>query len=90
MQEIDPLIIKSSVLYTDSREAVLKESGDLIKPINDHIISTDFVKAEIGDLINKKVAGRQTDDEITIFKSVGLGVQDLFVANTIYNKYIED
>jgi len=88
MQEIDPLIIKSSAFYADSRESVLKESGDLIKPIHDHIISTDFVKAEIGDLINNKVTGRQTDDEITIFKSVGLGVQDLFVANAIYNKVV--
>jgi ornithine cyclodeaminase/alanine dehydrogenase-like protein (mu-crystallin family) len=90
MQEIDPLIIKSSVLYADSRESVLKESGDLIKPVRDRIFSKDIIKAEIGDLINNKVAGRQTDDEITIFKSVGLGVQDLFVANAIYNKYIED
>ncbi len=90
MQEIDPSIIKSAVLFTDSRESVLKESGDLIKPVNNHIISEDNIKGEIGDLINKKVSGRQNSDEITIFKSVGLGVQDLFAANAIYNKYIND
>jgi len=86
MQEIDPLIIKSSILFADSRDAVLKESGDLIKPINSGILSENIIKAEIGDLINNKVNGRQADDEITIFKSVGLGVQDLFIANAIYNK----
>lgn len=89
MQEIDPLIIKSGILYADSSEAVLKESGDLIKPINEGVFSENIIKAEIGDLINNQAKGRQTDNDITIFKSVGLGVQDLFVANAIYNKYIE-
>ncbi|MEA1875561.1 MAG: ornithine cyclodeaminase [Bacteroidota bacterium] len=89
MQEIDPQIIKSSILFADSKEAVLKESGDLIKPINDRIFSDDIIRSEIGDLINHKVMGRQKDDEISIFKSVGLGVQDLFVANAIYNKHVE-
>lgn len=88
MQEIDPQIIKASMLFADSKEAILKESGDLIKPINDGVFSDDIIKADIGDLINNKVAGRQTDDEISIFKSVGLGVQDLFVADAIYNKYV--
>lgn len=86
MQEIDPQIVKASLLFADSREAVLKESGDLIKPINDGVFSNDIIKAEIGDLINNKVTGRQTDSEISIFKSVGLGVQDLFVADAIYRK----
>ncbi len=90
MQEIDPLIIKQAALFVDSRESVLKESGDVIKPINDGVFSDNIIKAEIGDLINNKIPGRQNNDEITIFKSVGLGVQDLFVANAIYNKYIED
>lgn len=88
MQELDPLIIKSGKLFVDSSEAVLKESGDLIKPISRKVFSENIIKAEIGELIKNKVSGRQTDDEITIFKSVGLGVQDLFVANAIYNKYI--
>ncbi len=90
MQEIDPLIIKSGVLFVDSREAVLKESGDLIKPINEGVFSENIIKSEIGDLINNKVKGRNTDNDISIFKSVGLGVQDLFVANAVYNKFIEN
>jgi len=89
MQEIDPAIIKSGKLFVDSRESVLKESGDLIKPINENIFSPGIIKAEIGDLINKKAKGRQDNHEITIFKSVGLGVQDLFMANSIYEKYLQ-
>lgn len=87
MQEIDPKIIKSGKLFVDSRESVLKESGDLIKPISEHIFTDAVIEAEIGELINKKVGGRHDNNEITIFKSVGLGVQDLFIANAIFEKY---
>jgi len=87
MQEIDPQIIKESLLYVDSRTSVLKEAGDLLKPMNSKIFTHDVIKAEIGDLCNDKVSGRTIDKEITIFKSVGLGVQDLYVANEVYNKY---
>jgi len=88
MQELDPLIIKAGKLFVDSRQSVLKESGDLIKPIDEHIFTDRIIVAEIGELINEKTVGRQTDNEITIFKSVGLGVQDLFVANAIFEKFI--
>ena len=71
----------------DSRRTILKESGDLIKPIAEHIFMNRIIEAEIGELINKKTVGRHTDNEITIFKSVGLGVQDLFAANAIFEKF---
>ena len=88
MQEVDPAILISGRLFVDSWESVLKESGDLIKPIREHIFTDAVIEAEIGELINKKAKGRRDQDEITIFKSVGLGVQDLFMANMIYEKYL--
>ncbi len=87
MQELDPLLIKAGKLFVDSRESVLKESGDLIKPINEHIFTNAVIEGEMGELINEKADGRHDDNEITIFKSVGLGVQDLFMANAIFEKY---
>lgn len=89
MQEIDPEIIKSGNLFVDSKESVLKESGDLIKPINENIFNESVITGEIGELINNKINGRRDDKDITIFKSVGLGVQDLFMANMIYEKYLQ-
>jgi len=86
MQEIDPLIIRSGILFVDSKESVMKESGDLIKPVQDGVFSENIDISEIGDLINCNIEGRKADIDITIFKSVGLGVQDLFMADTIYNK----
>lgn len=87
MQEVDPLILKSGVLFVDSIDSVLKESGDLIKPLRDGIFTENVVEAEIGELISSKGIGRNSDDDITIFKSVGLGVQDLFIADTIFNRF---
>jgi ornithine cyclodeaminase/alanine dehydrogenase len=87
MQELDPLVIKSSQIFADSRESVLKESGDLIKPISEQTFTDAIIEAEIGELINNKNVGRLNDNDITIFKSVGLGVQDLFITNAIFEKY---
>lgn len=89
MQEISPQIIKSSRLFVDSRTAVLKETGDLIKPVKEGVIKSSLVKNEIGDLINDKCKGRQSPDENTLFKSVGIAVQDLFVANAVYNNKVK-
>lgn len=87
MQELDPLIIKEGKLIVDSRQSVLKESGDLIKPIVEQIFTDSVVEAEIGGLINNKASFINDNKGISIFKSVGLGVQDLFVANVIFEKY---
>lgn len=88
MQELDPLIIKEGKLFVDSRQSVLKESGDLIKPIAEHFFTDSVIEAEIGELINNKTSDMYDNNEISIFKSVGLGVQDLFVANAIFEKYL--
>jgi ornithine cyclodeaminase/alanine dehydrogenase-like protein (mu-crystallin family) len=87
MQEIDPGVIRSSRLYVDSIKAVLHESGDLIKPINEGVFGREFVSTEIGELVNGTVDGRRHKEEITLFKSVGIAVQDLYVANAVYNGY---
>ncbi len=89
MQELDPEIIKYGKLYVDSKDAVLKESGDLIKPISDNAFTNEIIKGEIGEVISNKIEGRTNDNEITVFKSVGLGVQDLFMANMIYERFLQ-
>jgi ornithine cyclodeaminase len=87
MQEIDPVLIKHGRLFVDSRAAVLAESGDLRKPIAAKFLSSEVIVGELGELVSEKVGGRRNASETTIFKSVGLAVQDLFVANLIYEKY---
>jgi ornithine cyclodeaminase/alanine dehydrogenase len=89
MQELDPRLIRDARVFLDSREPCLKESGDLIRPIEEGIISENHLAGEIGDFLLNRIAGRESDDQITIFKSVGVAIQDYVVATDIYNYSLE-
>jgi alanine dehydrogenase len=86
MQEIDPEIIKNSRLYVDSVESCVRESGDIIVPIKDGQISEDHIIGEIGDVVSGNAEGRKSGKDITVFKSVGIAIQDLVVANEAYQR----
>lgn len=87
MQEIDEeIIVKADKICVDSFEAVLKESGDLIIPINKGIIDQQDIYCEIGKIIDGEKVGRENDKEITIFKTVGISIQDVAVGMYIYQK----
>jgi len=73
-------------LYVDSIESCIKESGDIIIPLRDGIITEDHILGEIGSVVLGKAEKRKSDKEITVFKSVGIAIQDLVVANEAYNK----
>ena len=89
MQEMDPVILKkSSKIYFDSKEAVLSESGDILIPLAKGIISEADFTGDIGDVILGRIKGRESDEEIIVFKSVGIGVQDLVTAQRIYENAI--
>lgn len=90
MQELDPLLIKGAKVYVDQAESCLKESGDLIKPLAAGIIDQNHIIGEIGDFCLNKIAGRESDDEITVFKSVGVAIQDFAVATDIYKCSLEE
>ncbi len=85
MQELDPFLIRDARIFVDQAESCLKESGDLIKPIADGIITGHPIAGEIGDYCLNKIGGRESDDQITVFKSVGNAIQDYAVAADIYN-----
>ena len=76
MQEIDAATIGRARVVVDQREAALAEAGDII-------ISKAAIDAEIGEIINGDKPGRQDDEEITYFKSVGLAVQDAVTAAAV-------
>ncbi|CAL4096473.1 unnamed protein product, partial [Meganyctiphanes norvegica] len=76
MQELEEELVRSAVIYADSREAAYKEAGDIIK-------SGAEVFAEIGELLTGKCEAHK--DKITIFKSLGLAVEDAVAAKIVYN-----
>ena len=89
MQELDPYLLRDAKIYFDLKEACLKESGDFIKPISEGLITEKQIAGEIGSYCLNKIPGRESDDEITIFKSVGVAIQDYAVATDIYNYSLE-
>ncbi len=77
-RELDPALVARSRLIVDSREAALKESGDVIP------FGPDHIKAELGDVIADHAKGRTSPDEVTIFKSLGLAIEDVAAAGLAY------
>jgi len=79
-RELDDDCLRRSKIYVESREAVFKESGD--------VIAAGTVFAEIGEVINEKLPGRETAEEITLFKSLGQAVEDIAAADIVYQRAI--
>lgn len=88
-REVDTTTVLSSKLVVDSCEAVLKEAGDIVIPIKEGVITPSHIWAELGEIIVKKKTGRATDEEMTLFKSVGLAVQDISTADVVYRHAIQ-
>lgn len=80
MVEIDLETLKQARVVVDSREAVLEEAGELIQPIRAGEFSEDEIHAELGEIILGTAEGRTAAEQITLFKSVGVAVQDAAAA----------
>jgi ornithine cyclodeaminase/alanine dehydrogenase-like protein (mu-crystallin family) len=83
MQEVPEQTIKRARLVVDSREACWAEAGDLIIPRHKGLISEDDIYAELGEIAAGTKRDRESDEEITFFKSVGNAVQDVSVARKV-------
>lgn len=89
MQEMDPAILpRASKIYFDSKEAVLSESGDILIPLEQGIITEADFTGDLGDVIKGNVIGRENDEEIIVFETVGVAAQDLVTAKAIYDKAV--
>ena len=89
MQELDPKVFdKCSKIYFDSEEAVLSESGDILRPLDEGTLSKDQFTGDIGDYLLGKIPGRESDDEIIVYENVGMGALDLTAAAEIYEKAV--
>jgi len=88
-RELDSEIIMRSRFIGDSKEACFSEAGDIILPVKEGVIDESHFYGELGDVIIGKVESRINDEEITIFKSNGLAIQDVATAKLIYDKAME-
>jgi len=88
-RELDNLTLKKSKIIVDSKNAALKETGDLVIPIRKKIISQKSIYAELGEIVLGRKKGRKFPEEITLFKSVGLAFEDAVVAKIVYEKAVK-
>lgn len=89
VRELDTDIIIGSKVVVDSREAALEEAGDIIIPIKEGLFAPERIHAELGEIILGKKPGRVSPEEITVFKTVGLAVQDAAAAHALLKKLAE-
>lgn len=80
MQEVPAETLKRAKIFVDSRSAALEEAGDLIQPMQARLFDESHICGELGEVVLGQIPGRQTQDEITYFKSVGIAVQDAIAA----------
>jgi len=83
-RELDDLTIKKAKIVVDSLEMALSEAGDIIIPMKSGLISDVNIYGEIGEIVLGKKKGRESQKEITLFKSVGLAIQDISIAKRIF------
>jgi alanine dehydrogenase len=86
VRELDTATIKMSKVVCDQKQACLNEAGDIQIPIEEGVYSADDIHGELGEVVNGTIAGRESDDEITLFKSVGLAIQDISCASLVYDQ----
>jgi ornithine cyclodeaminase len=88
-RELDTAAVVRSRLFVDRRESTVNEAGDFLFPKKEGAIGDDHIKGEIGELLIGAVPGRSSPDEITLFKSLGLAIEDVAAAHHIYSKALE-
>ena len=85
-RELDTALVQAARFYGDNLEAVMNESGDFLIPLGEGAITKEHFIGELGALICGKIPGRQSDNEITIFDSLGIAVEDLAAALYVYSQ----
>jgi alanine dehydrogenase len=86
LREIDGTTLACAKIVVESREAIMAECGDILLAIKEGAISQDSIHGEIGEVLACTKVGRKSADEITLYKSVGIAIQDVATANLVYSK----
>jgi alanine dehydrogenase len=88
-REMDSALVSHARLFVDSRTAALAEAGDILIPIAEGIIDETHIAGELGEVALGVVPGRTSDTDITVFKSLGMAVEDVAAAHLAYVKAAE-
>jgi ornithine cyclodeaminase len=87
-RELDTAAILRARVYVDRRESALAESGDILIPIQEGAFGEDHIVAELGDVLTRKAQGRAGARDVTLFKSLGIAIEDLASARHVLDQAI--
>jgi len=85
-REIDPALTAAARFFVDSRDAALVECGDLVMGMAERRFGVEHIAGELGAAVSGTIPGRQSAEQITIFKSLGLAVEDVVAADLVYHR----
>lgn len=85
-RELDSEAVRRAWLIIDSHLAAGREAGDILIPISEGAVSESHIRGTLADVVSGRVKGRESDDQITIFKSCGLAIEDLAAAKLAYER----
>lgn len=88
-RELSTTAIVRSSLFTDRMESLLKEAGDFLIPLGEGAVKEDHVRGEVGQVLADQIAGRRSGAEITVFKSLGIAVEDVACAHFLRGRALE-
>jgi ornithine cyclodeaminase len=89
MRETDDACVRRARLFVDSRASTVEAAGDLFRPLTDGVISAEDIRGDLFELCAGRTAGRERDEEITLYKNGGGGHLDLFTAEHLYRRHRE-
>jgi ornithine cyclodeaminase len=85
-RELDTATMAAASLFVDRRESTLNEAGDYLFPMREGAIGPEHIRGELGEILIGAVPGRTSEDELTVFKSLGLAVEDLAAAEHVLRR----
>ena len=85
-RELDAETVAAAALFADTRESMLNEGGDYLFAVREAGIGPDHIRAELGEILVGEREGRRSADELTVFKSLGVAVEDLAAAEFVYSR----
>ncbi len=88
-REMDPGLVQRGRLYVDSRAAAVVEAGDIVMNITEGYFDASHIRGEIGELVLGRVPGRAANADVTIFKSLGMAVEDVVAADLVFRRAAE-
>jgi len=88
-RELDTATVAESAFFVDRRESTENEAGDYLFPLLEGAIGPAHIRAELGEVLTGAAPGRQSPGELTVFKSLGIAVEDLAAAEFVYRQALE-